>query len=321
MFPKKNFKNLVMPELPEVETTVRGIKKILKGLKIVGVWTDYQSPHHLGKKNIKDKRFFNHFKKSILGEKIIDSSRVGKNVLIHLSNGLIILVHMKMSGHFLYGEYKKTKSGWRPKVESGPLNDPYNRFIRLVLTFSNGKHLAFSDLRRFAKITFFHEKDREDTPDLLLLGPEPLDLRFSFNKFLNRIYLKPRGKIKQVLMDQSVIAGIGNIYSDEILFEAQVHPEELVSNIPKKNLKKMYLAIKKILRYSIKLGGDSMSDFRNLEGKRGKFQNKHKAYKKTGEKCTVRGCRGTIERKKVLGRSAHFCNSHQQLLRAKGKLS
>lgn len=304
-----------MPELPEVETTVREIRKIAKGLRILGVWTDYGSPFHKGKKNIKNKKFFRIFRREVLGRKILDTSRRGKHILIHLSGNITILVHMKMSGHFLYGTYKKTPEGWIPIDTNKALKDPYNRFIHLVFSLSNKKHLAFSDLRKFAKITFFNDSEKDTMTDLSLVGPEPLDVSFTYPLFRERLSLKLNGKIKQVLMDQTIIAGIGNIYSDEILFEAGVHPEERVSKIPEVRLKKMFTAVQKILSYSISIGGDSESDFRNIKGERGDFQNKHKAYHRTGEKCSKKECGGTIIRIKIGGRSAHFCNRHQQLLR------
>lgn len=304
-----------MPELPEVETTVRQIREKTAGLSIRTVWTDYGSPFHRGKNNIKDKKFFGVFKKEVTGKKIRGATRRGKHILIHLSGGITMLIHMKMSGHFLYGKYKRTKQGWKPDETREELHDPFNRFIHLVFSLSNGKHLVFSDLRKFAKVTFFNDQERDTVTDLSVIGPEPLEKKFDFTTFKERLLTKPRGKIKPTLMDQTVIAGIGNIYSDEILFEAGVHPEERVWRIRTPKLKKMYSALKRILVLSIKVGGDSESDFRDLDGKRGGFQNKHKAYHHTGERCSQVGCGGVIVRKVVAGRSAHFCNRHQALLK------
>ncbi len=299
-----------MPELPEVHTTVQGIIKKTKGLTIIDVWTDYGSAFNAGKNNIKNKKFFAVFKKAITGKKIIGASRRGKNVLIHLSGAVTVLVHMKMTGHFLYGTYRKTKDRW-VATEDGPLQDPYNRFIRAVFTLSNGDHLAFSDLRKFGKITFFRDIDREKIPDLLPLGPEPLD-GFTLSDFKNRLQLRPRGKIKQVLMDQGIVAGIGNIYSDEILFQAGVHPLRAIASLTSREIELMYKAMRTILKKSIEVGGDSASDFRNIEGQRGGFQHRHKAYRQTGKPCTKGDCDGVIRRMKIGGRSAHFCDCHQK---------
>ena len=299
-----------MPELPEVTTTVRGLNAVLPRLTIKDVWTSYYiKTANKRKDNIKNKKFFEKFKKEIVGEKAVDAERRGKNVLIHLSGNKTILIHMKMTGHFLYGKYDWDGSKWKSKEEF--LSDSFNQFIRLIFTLSNGKHLAFSDMRKFAKVTLFETGKRNEITDLSMLGPEPLE-NLSVRDFQKQLLKKPNGKIKTVLMDQSVVAGIGNIYSDEILWTAGVYPERKVSTLSPKEIKSMWMAMKKILVKSIKMGGDSMSDYRNIYGYKGNFQKAHKVYRKTKQKCLKKGCRGIIERKIVGSRSAHFCNTHQK---------
>jgi len=306
-----------LPELPEVQTTVDGINKYVRGLSVRDVWTGYKSAYHTGKDNIKDPKYFKFFKKEIIGKKIEKASRRAKNVLIHLSDRETILIHMKMTGHILYGKYKRVESGeWivDSKKENDPLKDPFNKFIRLAFTLSNGKHLVLSDMRRFAKITFIKNDGKEISRHLANLGPEPLEKNFTFKLFQERILKRQNGKIKIVLMDQSLIAGIGNIYSDEILWRAGVHPETRVSNISKDKLILIFKAIKDTLKKGIDFGGDSMSDYRNILGERGKFQEKHEAYRRTGLPCRKKGCGGKIIRKIVGQRSAHFCSTHQKLI-------
>ena len=129
-----------MPELPEVQTTVDGLNKKVKGFKIVDVWTDYNSPFHANKDNIKNPEFFTVFKKRAIGATIKNSSRRAKNILIHLSFDETILIHMKMTGHIMFGEYTlHTDNVWRPSDNSptNPLNDPFNKYIRLVFTLEN----------------------------------------------------------------------------------------------------------------------------------------------------------------------------------------
>ena len=308
-----------MPELPEVQTTVNGINATVKGLKITGVWTNYNSAHHAGKDNIKDPAFFESFKKLVIGTKIKESTRRAKNVLIHLSNDHTIIVHMKMTGHALYGKYKlgwneeKQKEEW-VAAEAGPLrDDSFNRHIRLVFTLSDGKHLALSDLRRFAKVTIAKTDELDISEHLSTSGPEPLNDSFDLSSFKARLAKKPNGPIKIVLMNHEVVAGIGNIYSDEILWRAGIHPLEKVKDISSPKAALIFKAMKEILRKGIDFGGDSMSDYRNINGEAGEFQNKHNAYRKTGKKCTKPGCAGVITRIKVGGRSGHFCNVHQKL--------
>ena len=281
-----------MPELPEVETTVRGLRKETLGLKILDVWTDLNTKDKRKVDTISNPRYFLYFKKEITGKKIISVERRAKNILINLSGSKTILVHMKMTGFLFYGK--------NPKI----------KFAHVVFTLSNKKSLVFSDMRKFGKITLFDTKTSFNR-HLNNLGPEPLDKKFDLKKFKERILKKPNGKIKTVLIDQSVVAGIGNIYSDEILWRASVNPNRKVESLKEKELKLIFLAIKELLKKGINFGGDSMSDYRNIYGLPGKFQLHHMAYRRTGEKCKKKGCSGVIMREIINNRSAHFCSKHQ----------
>jgi formamidopyrimidine-DNA glycosylase len=299
-----------MPELPEVQTTVDGLNKTIRNKVISDVWSDYFfRTKNKRKDTIKNKKYFAYFKKEVTGEKIKNVERRGKNILIHLTGEKTMLIHMKMTGHFLYGKYEWDGEKW--KSQNTLLSDPFNRFVHLIFNLSDNNHLAFSDMRKFAKVILFETRKGHEITDLSLLGPEPLgDL--SPQTFQAQLFKKPNGKIKTVLMDQSVIAGIGNIYSDEILWYSNIHPERTVSKITELEIKRMFLSIKKVLLKSIKMGGDSMSDYRNIYGQKGNFQNSHKVYRRTKQKCLKSGCKGIIIRKIVGGRSTHFCNTHQK---------
>jgi len=269
-----------VPELPEVQTTVNGLNEVLPGKKIVSVWSTYNSSYHKGKENIKNIRYFPKFKVAVSNSPILNIERKGKNILIHLKNKNTILIHMKMTGHLLYGSYKKSGQGWEAK-DKGPLQDPFNRHLRLVFELSNGKHLAFSDMRKFAKVMFIPTKDLEKHPDISLVAPDPFEL--TQKEFVERIKSKKSGRIKNVLMDQLLISGVGNIYSDETLFTVGIHPETDISAINNKKLGEIYKESKKILRRGINFGGDSTSDYRNIRGERGRFQNKHNVYRRNGK--------------------------------------
>lgn len=311
-----------MPELPEVQTTVNGINQTVAGLSITDVWTSYDSKHHEGKDNIKDPAYFADFRRAVSGFKILKAERRAKNILIHLSKGKTILLHMKMTGHVMYGTYAKSdkpedaKDPWKPvkdKEGSEALLDPFNRHIRLVFSLSNKKHLVLSDMRKFAKVTLIDTEEIEKSLHMSHLGPEPLEDAFTFKVFQKQLARRPEGRIKNVLMDQTLISGVGNIYSDEALWLAGIHPEEKPRKVPEEKLKALHKAVKEVLGKGIDFGGDSMSDYRNIKGERGEFQAHHNAYRKTGKLCTKRGCDGIIIRKVVGGRSAHFCSVHQQL--------
>jgi len=169
--------------------------------------------------------------------------------------------------------------------------------------------LALSDLRKFAKVEILTKEELEK--EMEKLGPEPLDKDFTFEKFKERILKKKKGKIKQVLMDQEVIAGIGNIYSDEILWKAKIHPFKRVGKLSEEELKKIYKAMREILPKAIEVGGESISDYRRPSGEKGGFDILRKVYRREGEKCFR--CGAKIKRVKLGQRSAHFCPVCQKL--------
>ena len=306
-----------MPELPEVQTTTEGLRKTVLGQTITDVWTDLNSSNKLHTESAKNPAYFKKFKKEVVGRKIVSVERRAKNILINISGNKTILIHLKMTGHLMYGKYAYDKklNKWAPdpKERNKALSDPFNRFIHVLFSLSSGKHLAFSDARKFGKVVLLDTATAHETLHLTKIGPEPLDEDFDLKRFKERLAKKPTSAIKTVLMDQSVIAGIGNIYSDEMLWLAGIHPEERVRNIPEAKLKPLFAGMKQVLKKGIDFGGDSLSDYRNIHGERGEFQNKHNAYRKTGEPCGKRDCPGVILRKVVGGRSAHFCSEHQKL--------
>lgn len=321
-----------MPELPEVQTTVNGLNAAIRGLRIADVWTDYDSAFHRGKDSIKDPAYFKTFRKAVTGARISHVDRIAKNILIRIEKAgakgapaekSTILIHMKMTGHIMIGHYvydsRAERDPWKPAPDASPaLHDPYNRFVHLVFTLSGGtdgpKQLVLSDMRKFAKVTLIDDKDLAETVHLFGIGPDPLMKEFTYDLFKERLLRRPTGRIKNVLMDQTIIAGVGNIYSDEALWRAGIHPEERVMNMPDPLMKKLYPALLAVLRKGIDFGGDSMSDYRNIDGERGEFQEHHQVYRKKGQPCARPGCTGTIVRKVVGGRSAHFCDTHQKLL-------
>ncbi len=313
-----------MPELPEVQTTVNGLKRLI-GEKISDIWSAYNSKYYKGKKTVKDPAYFEIFKKSVIGSKITNVERRAKYILIELDSDQTIVCHMKMTGHFLLGKYIRSDSGWTA-ISPAPLRDPFNRHVRMMFTFTKSKkfpndsenfgaQLAFCDTRKFGNF-FLTKGSIEDAKNIIefkKIGPEPLDKSFTFAKFSEALEAKPKGKIKPTLMNQEVIAGIGNIYADEILWRAGVHPESTTEKIKSDKLKLIFEAMKETLAHGISLGGDSMSDYRNIDGEKGGFQETHKAYRKTGDKCSKKNCSGTITRKVIATRSSHFCNVHQKL--------
>jgi formamidopyrimidine-DNA glycosylase len=291
-----------MPELPEVQTTVNGLNKKVLSRAFIDVWSDWE-------KIIKKPINFKLFKKQIKNKKILKIYRRAKNIILNLSDHYSILIHLKMTGHLLVGKWQFIDNTWKAVDKKSALNDPYNRFLHIIFYLNNNQMLALSDARKFAKIELWDTKDLEK--ELQKIGPEPLENNFTFEKFKN-CFNEKKGKIKQILMIPEIIAGIGNIYSSEILWHAKVNPEKLVQNLNDKELKKIYDAIKKVLTLGISLGGESFSDYRKVDGTKGNFDDERKVYKRENEIC--RRCKKTkIHRKKIAGRSAFFCPFCQKL--------
>lgn len=281
-----------MPELPEVQTIVSDLAKILPGLKIREVWTDFP-------KMIKAPKSFADFKKEIIGRKILGVERKGKNILVGLSGNRTLLMHLKMTGHLIY----------RKPESPSP-------FIHLLFSLSNGKELAFSDVRKFAKALVWPTDKLGQLKDIKDIGLNPFDKTFTFKKFVELFRGRQglpagrQGKIKDLLMRQDIISGIGNIYSSEILWEAGVYPFKDLREIKEPEFKKLYKAILKILKQGVKLRGNSIVDYRDAFGKKGRYQNFHKAYHREGYVCLKKDG-GIIQRIKKGGRSAFFCPVHQ----------
>jgi len=289
-----------MPELPEVETIVKDLQKKVLGRTFVDVWTDFRGM-------IKKPSNFGEFQKEIKGRKIKKVSRRGKNILFELSNNKTLLIHQKLTGHLLLGKWQIINNKWQP-IYGGPLEEPVNRFIHLMFWLDNGTQLSLSDLRKFAKVELWGSEALKESEELKSLGPEPLEKSFTFEKF--KEVLPKKGKIKQILMDQRILAGIGNIYSDEILWKAKIDPFKEIRRLSDKDRKRIYDAMKEILPKAIELGGESFSDFRRISGERGYFDKERKVYRRAGEKCSR--CGAIIKRIKIGGRSTHFCPNCQK---------
>lgn len=321
-----------MPELPEVQTVVNDLNKRVAGRKIIGVWFDWpkmlKDPLDQQRNKIAHKHV-EVFQKVIKGKKILQVKRRAKNILFYLSGDLMMLVHLKMTGHFLIGKWKIQGKKVVPISPPEMINDPYNGYVHLIFYLDpvrsrspqggrshspkaraasngvdNGQQLALSDLRKFAKVILGTKKQIENLPELKKLGPEANSPSLTVDKFISLISLEKR-KIKQVLLDQEVVAGIGNIYSDDILWQARIHPFKPANKLSDKEIKLMYQAMKSILKKALKLRGTSSSDYRDTAGKRGGYDKVRLAYDREGQPC--RRCATSIARIKMGGRSAHYC--------------
>lgn len=288
-----------MPELPEVQTVVNDLNKKIIKRRITGVW--FNAPKII--KSPKPKEL----EKKIKGLVIEKIKRRGKNIFIYLGKNYLLLIHQKMTGHLLYGKWQVVKDRAIPLM-SGPMQERVNDYIHIIFYLDNGFQLALSDLRKFAKILFNKQEDIENLSEIKNLGPDPLAKNFNFEKF-KEIIGSQKGKIKQVLMNQEVIAGIGNIYSDEILWQVKIHPFKPANKLTAKELRGLYLSMQEILEKAVKLRGTSISDFRDTNGKSGGFGKVLRVYQQKDRPCSR--CRTLIKRIKIGGRSAHFCSRCQ----------
>jgi len=289
-----------MPELPEVETTVRELRKRIIGHTITGMWTDWPRITRYPT-DIKE------FERRIKSRKIAAVQRRAKFIVINIDGKDSIFVHQKISGHLLYGKWIQQDGKWI-STESGAIKtDPKNQYIRLIIFLNNGYQLALSDLRRFGKIMLVHDNEIDTIPAVANLGPEPLELN---RRQFSELFRNKRGNLKQVLMNPNFIVGIGNIYADEILWDTGIHPLARIEKLSEKRIKKLYNSTQKILKKAILLQGTSDSDYRLPSGIKGRFQDYTHAYHHTGQGCAKRDG-GVITRLKIGGRSAHFCSVHQ----------
>ncbi len=289
-----------MPELPEVETTVRGLQKKLVGLRFVDVWADRDKPFRQAGGTAA-------LRKAVVGKKILKVWRRAKFIVIDVEGPQSLFIHQKISGHLLYGKLILENGVWRSTARGPIRDDPKNKHLRFVFSLNNGYQLAMSDVRRFANVILINDDSVGKLKEISKLGPEPLDISFSDFK---KLFEKKRGRVKQVLMDPFFIVGIGNIYADEILWTVGLHPLSRVEHLSEADIQHVYAAMKKILQKSIELKGSSLDDYRTPSGEKGSYQNIHKAYHRTGQPCLKKDG-GIMTRMVIGGRSAHFCPVHQ----------
>ncbi len=294
-----------VPELPEVEIIARDLRANIVGRKILDVQTDWPKYFRLPKSSAA-------FKACVEGRRITAVDRRGKNVLIHLADGYLLLIHQKISGRLLVGNWRRVqdrKAGrtrWQPAPPLPGMPPSRGRFVHLLFDLDDGRQLGLSDLRKFGKALCAKEAVIFDLPEMRNLGPEPLDPRFTFARFTD-LFANRKGRIKQMLMNPNFIAGIGNIYSDEILYAAGIHPLTPLTHLKGAELRALYGTIKRVLRRAIRLGGTGVDSPASSGAETG-YDRVRMVYRRAA--CPHGH---PIQRLKIGGRSAHFCLAEQQL--------
>lgn len=267
-----------MPELPEVETVKNVIKPIIVGKKIVDIDV------------LRDKTILGNvssFKNGIAGHTCLDVTRIGKFLIFHFDNQNVIISHLRMEGKFY--ELNKT--------------EPYTKYARVVFKLDNGHKLCFDDMRCFGIMKLSNETKYKTEKELAKLGPEPFDV-----KDIKAIYLankNKKGPIKTALLDQSIIAGLGNIYVDEVLYLSNIHPHTPTNLVSLDEWKKIIANSVTVLNAAIKSGGSTIRSYHPGKGIDGNFQLQLHAYGKEGEKCPV--CGAVMKKTKTGGRGTTFC--------------
>jgi formamidopyrimidine-DNA glycosylase len=320
-----------MPELPEVETVKRGLKELLPGLEIAKL--DFNWPKGFPNSPTNVKKF-------VVGSKVQDVRRRGKVLIIDLSSGYSLVTHLKMTGQLVFvGKAAKQVMGNRKWV-MGNADDPLvpssqspapalaerfgaghptkslvgelpDKSTRVIIGFKGGATLFFNDQRKFGWMKLMPTSEVEAMEFIKKLGPEPLGLDFSSADFIARLLTRKNSNIKAVLLDQKVVAGVGNIYADESLFAAGIHPSSIVSAIPKSKQGQLYTNLKMILELSIKKGGTTDKNYVDALGQRGNFMEIVKVFRREKQPCLVCGCE--IIKIRVAGRGTHVCTKCQKL--------
>jgi formamidopyrimidine-DNA glycosylase len=272
-----------MPELPEVETVARGLQREVAGRKILSVT--------LGKTDFMDDP--ESIEKELPGRTILRVQRYGKFLLLRLAatehaaeseEGTALLVHLGMTGSLM------------PR----PISEPPAKHTHVVMLLDDGRELRFTDPRRFGRMAYLSGARLRG--ELQRFGADPLEA--DLTEFTRRIQAR-RARIKALLLDQTVLRGVGNIYADESLWKARIHPAQLGARLKPGQVQRLYISLREILRKAIALHGSSISDFLDADGVPGEYQRHHRVYDREGKVCAR--CKTQIRRVIVAGRSSYFC--------------
>lgn len=292
-----------MPELPEVEIIKLGLNKLLPGRVIADVWHDWHKSFPNAPADVA--RF-------MLKAKIKHVRRRAKVLIIELSSDYSLVIHLKMTGQLVYVGKRRFGAGHPTKSLLGDLPD---KSTRVVLDFEDDSKLFFNDQRKFGWMRLIPTFQVPEIDFFQKVGPEPLDDDFTVDKFIDRLMTRKNSNIKSVLLDQAVLAGVGNIYADESLFEAKIHPSTIVSAVPRIKLVTLYNALRAVFRLSIEKGGSTDRNYVSAEGKKGSYLSFAQVFRRQNQPCPR--CGTDIAKIRVAGRGTHICPKCQKEPRLK----
>ena len=286
-----------MPELPEIEIVKRSLFKMIHKAKIIDI--------KINNKNLRYK-ISSSFSKNLIGEKILNISRRSKYLILHFKNK-ILLIHLGMTGKLLLMRSKNNQI-FKTSFYYDLNILPEHNHIYIIL--NNGFKLIYNDVRRFGFFKLYKNISLNEIVFLKKLGIEPFNKTFSL-KYFKKFTKNKKKNIKNLLMDQTFVSGLGNIYVNEALFASRIHPLKLCNNLSKIEIKNLIINIKKILQLSILKGGSSIRDFKNISGKSGSFQQFFHVYGQESKKCSRISCKGKIKKIQISNRSSFYCNKCQ----------
>lgn len=244
----------------------------------------------------------------LVGARILRVTRRAKVLIIELSSNYSLIIHLKMTGQLVFVGNERFGAGHPNDSLVGQLPD---KSTRVTLTFTDDSKLFFNDQRKFGWVRLLPTIEVPNIDFMKKLGPEPLEATFTHQAFIDRLMRRKNSGIKAVLLDQTVLAGVGNIYADESLWAAKIHPETKVVDIPVSKLKLLHTELIAVLRLSIEKGGSSDRNYVNAEGKKGSYISFAKVFRKEGTSC--QRCGTTIQKTRVAGRGTHLCPKCQRL--------
>lgn len=289
-----------MPELPEVETIRIGLSQFLRGKRIQSVSHDW--PNSFPNVNEDVEQF-------LMGAAISDIGRRAKVLIIGLSSGYSLIIHLKMTGQLVYrGKDEAFGAGHPTDSLIGELPD---KSTRVTFEFTDGSKLFFNDQRKFGWVRLVPTIEIPNIDFMKRVGPEPLDPDFTAKEFVERLQRRSNTNIKAALLDQSVVAGIGNIYADESLWGAKIHPSYLVKDISVSKLNTLFDQIRFVLELAIEKGGSTDRNYVSASGKRGSYLSFARVFRREGQACPR--CSTVIDKIRVAGRGTHICPSCQRL--------
>jgi formamidopyrimidine-DNA glycosylase len=288
-----------MPELPEVETVRIGLSKLLPQKKIKAVTHDWPKSFPNATADVGE---------FLIGAIITDVRRRAKVLMVDLDTDYTLIIHLKMTGQMVFVGNERFGAG---HPSDSLVNELPDKSTRVTFDFTDGSHLYFNDQRKFGWVRLLPTVEVPNIDFFQKVGPEPLAADFTWHAFKERLLRRKNSNIKTVLLDQTVVAGVGNIYADESLWGAKIHPTTLVRDLSDAKIKLLFQELQYVLNLAIEKGGSSNHTYVNAEGKKGSYMDFARVFRR--EKLPCPRCATIIEKSRVAGRGTHTCPFCQKI--------